>query len=53
MLAASTSTSTTEIQYLHVDHMTNVKVQIRVESEERVREMVRRVRRGEGEARIG
>ena len=59
MLAASTSTTTAEIQYL--DHMTDVKMQIRVESEERVRrgwgeERVRRdeerVRRGkEGEGR--
>ena len=38
--------TTAEIQYL--DHMTNVKMQIRVESEERVRERVRRggARRG-------
>ena len=59
MLAASTSTTTAEIQYL--DHMTDVKMQIRVESENRVRrgwgeERVRRdeerVRRGkEGEGR--
>ena len=47
MLAASTSTTTAEIQYLY--HMTDVKMQIRVESEERVRE---RVRRGWGEERV-
>ena len=50
MLAASTSTTTAEIQYL--DHMTNMKMQIRVESEERVRERVRRgLGEREGEAR--
>ena len=55
MLAASTSTTTAEIQYL--DHMTDVKMQIRVESvekvgEERVRRDEERVRRGkEGEGR--
>ena len=43
MLAASTSTTTAEIQYL--DHMTDVKMQIRVESENRVR-------RGWGEERV-
>ena len=47
MLAASTSTTTAEIQYLY--HMTDVKMQIRVESEERVRE---RVRRGWSEERV-
>ena len=47
MLAASTSTTTAEIQYL--DHMTDVKMQIRVESEERVRE---RVRRAWGDERV-
>ena len=47
MLAASTSTTTAEIQYL--DHMTDVKMQIRIESEERVRE---KVRRGWGEERV-
>ena len=50
MLVASTSTTTADIQYL--DHMTGVKMQIRVESEEKVRGR-ERVRRGEERVRRG